>query len=265
MRNLIFVARGLAIAAVAAVLLSGCGGGSSGGSGGSTSSVSAQGVYFGSYTVSGVQGKVSVFGAILANGYAYFGDSQGALYVLPSGIKSGSFGGALKAYAPIGQVFANGQNIVTFSLSGNAAASGGDVTSISGAFSGAGESGTFNIGYQNVSQNTVSLSALVGTWQGYYWGSGSTSISLTVNSDGTFSGNDGLGCSITGRVSVVAGSDLVKANATSSGNSNCVGAVTGLGFVDNSDLGGFFGNANGTYLYFGASNPNAGFVAELYK
>ncbi len=255
------------IAILLAASLAACGGGSgdSNSGGGTAQAIAAQGVYFGSYTIKGTSTPVSVVGAIVKNGYAYFGDGAGALYVLPSGIKSGSFSGKLTAYAPIGEVFPNGQKITTFKLSGKAVDDGSMVTTVQGNFSGADESGSFNLSWQSVSGDSPSLDSLAGIWQGYYWGSGSTSVVLTVNADGSFSGSDGYGCTITGHISLVSGSDLVKTAATSSRNSTCVGKVSGLGFADTEDLSGLFGGASGTYLYVGLSNSNYGFVAELFK
>lgn len=245
------------------VLLAGCGG-SSGGST-STPAIVAAGVYYGSYTMNGGSSPISVYGAIMPNGYSYYGDSQGALYVLPSKIKTGSFSGNLIGYAPVGEVFPNGQTKTTFSVSGSAQDNGSEVTEISGSFSGSGESGDFGVNYQSFSKATLSMTSLAGSYSGYYWGSGSTSIALTLNSNGTFTANDGYGCTISGQLSIVPDYDLVQMQATSTGNSTCVGNVSGLGFVTNTDLSGLFGGASGTYVYVGASNPNVGFVAEFRK
>ncbi|HYW93077.1 MAG TPA: hypothetical protein VFA95_11580 [Gammaproteobacteria bacterium] len=250
--------------------LAGCGGGGGSSSGGASSTpttktIAAEGVYSGSYTMSGTSQPISVYGAILPNGYAYFGDSQGALYVLPNGIKTGSFSGTLTAYAPIGEVFANGQSQTSFSLNGKAQDNGSVVTDVSGSFSGAGESGNFTLNRQGISSNATSLPKLAGSYSGYYWGSGSAAIALTVASDGTVTGNDAYGCTITGKMSVVSGEDLVKIQADSTGSPSCVGSVSGLGFVASNDISGLFGGASGTYIYVGASNSTVGFVAELHK
>lgn len=258
------VGRLFTIVLVSATLLTACGGGgSSSSSSSTTATIPAAGVYQGTYTQTGMT-PVSVIGAIKANSYGYFTDTSGALYVLPSGIKSGSFSGTITAYAPIGQTFSNGQTKASFSVSGTASDDGTNVTSISGSFSNSFESGTFTLSYVSGSRTTLSLSSLAGSYYGYYWGSGSSSLSLTLNADGTFSGSDGYGCTFSGKVAIVSGYDLLTVTDTSTGN-GCVGTLTGLAFVSTSDLSGLFGGATGTYVYIGVSNASYGFIAQIYK
>ena len=255
-KNLI---RALAIALVGASLLSGC-------KYFNITSTTAQGVYFGFYTANDGSNPVVIYGAILANNYAYFGAVNGNLYILPSKIDNGSFTDNATGWPPYGQTFSSSQIQRNFSLSGQANASGGVVTDITGILSGDTGGGSFTLTHNNLSTPEPSLSKLAGIYQGYYWGSNSIAISLTLDSNGSFSFNDGYGCSGNGTLSVVSGYNLLQVSATSTGNSSvCAGSVNGLGFTDNEDLNDLFNNASGTYIYLGASNSTSGFVAELYK
>jgi hypothetical protein len=250
--------RALAIALVGASLLGGCKF--------FNTTTTAEGVYFGFYTVSSGSSSLPIYGAILPHQYAYFGDSDGDLYVLPNNIENGTLTGNVTAFPPFGQNFSNGQSKRSFSLSGQASASNGVVTDIAGILTGTIGGGSFTLTHQNLSTPAPSLANLAGTYQGYYWSNGaSTAISLTLNGDGSFSFNDGFSCTGNGTLSVTSGYNLLQVNATSTGNSVCAGTVNGLGFTAAKDLGNLFSNVSGTYLYLGASNADTGFVAELFK
>lgn len=224
----------------------------------------AEGVYFGFYTPNDGSKPLPVYGAILPKKHAYFGDSDGDLYILPDDITNGDFTDTVTAYPPFDQTFSNGDTQRSFNLSGHANASNDTVTDITGILSGDTGGGSFTLNHKDISKPPPSLVNLAGTYQGYYWGPG-TAISLTLNTDGSFTVNDAYGCSGNGTLSVNSDYNLLQLSATLSGNSVCAGTVNGLGFTDTADLGDLFNNKSGTYIYLGASNANTGFVAELYK
>lgn len=224
----------------------------------------AEGVYFGYYTPGDGSAPVAIYGAIWPGQYAYFGNADGALYVLPDTIKDQAFTGTVPAYAPLGQTFKDGRTRHSYSLSGQASASNDTVDNIIGTLSGDTGAGSFSLTYKNLSTNTTSLATLAGTYQGYYWGS-STAISLTLSANGGFTYTDGFGCTASGSLSMSSDYNLMQANATVTGNSVCPGTVNGLGFTDTKDLANLFQNASGTYIYLGLSNQTDGVVAELYK
>ncbi len=226
----------------------------------------AQGVYFGYYTANDGSSPVAIYGAVQGNGYAYFGAVNGNLYVLPSKIDNGSFTDNATGLPPYGQTFSNGQLVRNFNLAGQANDSNSVITDITGILSGDNGGGSFTLTHQDISTTEPSLSKLAGTYQGYYWGSNSIAISFTLNSDGSFTFNDGYGCSGQGTLSVVPGYDLMTLGLTSSGSSPvCAGGVNGIAFAETKDLNNLFNNGSGVYIYLGASNSNTGFVAELYK
>jgi hypothetical protein len=246
-----------------AALLGGCGGG---GSGGKTAKPVAEGVYFGLFTTDGNSKPTPVFGAISPGGYAYFGDIHGTQYVLPSKIEKGGFAGKVTAWAPFGHNFDDGRKSRDYLLAGHAQANDDRmVTQINGVLSGDVDGGTFKLKQQGLSKPAPDLADLAGTYQGYYWESGHVAVSVTLAADGSFDFSDGYGCTGSGKFTLVSGYNLLPVTLDSSGNSTCAGKVSGLGFTGTKDLGDFFQNAGGTYIYFGASNANTGFIALLYK
>src|SRR6185312_14164875 len=98
-------------------------------------------------------------------------------------------------YAPPGLTFPNSSTTAQFSLTGSAGSSG---TPITGSFSASGETGTFSLAALSILK--PSTADLAGSYSGFYIGSGLASLNLTVASDGTVSGSDNTGCSISGTV-----------------------------------------------------------------
>lgn len=233
----------------------------------SNTTTQAEGVYFGFYTADNGSQPVAIYGAILPGQYAYFGAVDGDLYVLPNNIETGNLSGIVTVFPPLGASFSNGDSQRSFDLSGLANASNNIVTDMSGRLNGGTGAGSFSLTRQNLSTPSPSLSSLAGTYQGYYWASGSeTAISLTLDANGNFSFNDTLGCAGNGTLSVTSDyHNLLQISAKSTGSPVCPGTVSGLAFTDTEDLHNLFSGASGTYLYFGASNSNTGLVAELYR
>lgn len=242
-----------------ALFLCGCGSGGGGGSITLSPPKPVQGIYFGQYTIAGAASPVNVYGAIKSGGTAYFADSYGNLYVLPTITNTGDFSGSMTAYAPLGQTFPNGQSVTTFQVNGNTSSDG---VFVSGSFSQPGESGTFQLNYEPLTVSRITVPS--GNYQGFYWGNGgNTAISLTLNVNDTFSGTDGFGCNISGVITPIQGTNLYTVSADSTGQPVCAGKVTGLGFAGTDDLTGQFGGVNGVYFYMGTSNAIAGFAAEF--
>jgi len=248
-------------------LLSACGGGTGdyavGGGGGSGGGATAavQGVWIGSYSINGTSGSTPVIAVIAEGGYAFFYDEFGNVYVLPKLTGSTTLKGTLSAYAAFGGTFPDGHTAESFSLSGTASD-----TSITGTFSGNGETGSFALTSLATQSTGVSgLADLAGNAGGFYFGSGTAAVALTIQASDVFAGTDANGCNLVGTFAKVQANPLLVAvTVKSSGSSGaCAGSMTGLGFVTDSDLGNLFGGAAGNYLYVGVSNSNAAFAAEL--
>ena len=246
---------------LAAALLVGCNGSNS--SSGSTSSSTGndpvtfliQGTWNGSYSISGGPANVAVTSVIAQSGYGFFYDSSGYVYVLPT-LNGGPFmSGTLTAYAPAGTTFTNGQTTEQFTVTGTVSN-----MNISGSFTGNGETGSFTLTRYTPFSGTPSIVA--GQWQGYYAGTNAAAVDITMNANGSFSGSDANGCTITGTLTQIQSSNLFQVSADSSG-AGCAGQLSGLAFESSSDYFNLFGGAAGTYYYVGASNASDAFVAEF--
>lgn len=92
-----------------------------------------------------------------------------------------------------------------------------------------------------------------------------TDVVVTLNATGELTGNDGLGCNISGTLSEEGNLDLYDVNLNIAGTSSCHGALSGAGFFDTKDWTGQFSGATGTYLYLLGSNGDFshGFAMEL--
>ncbi len=242
-----------------AVALTACGGGGSYSNSNSNGPITAdvQGTWSGTYSINGESSNVPVIGAIAQDGYGFFYDGNGFMYVLPSLSGSTTLSGTLTGYAPPGATFPNGQKQLQFSVSGTVSS-----TAITGMFTGDGETGSFSLAPFTPFSGSPSIVA--GQWQGYYAGSAGSSyaVDVTMNANGSFSGNDAFGCTITGNISQVMGANLFTITATSAGV-GCAGNLTGLGFESSTDSFHLFNGAAGTYFYAGLSNASSAFVSEF--
>ena len=242
-------------------LLCSCGGGSGGSGNSAPTTANVQGEWSGSYSISGVASSTPITAVIESGGFGFFLDSSGVIYVLPVLNGSTTVTGTITAYAPLGYTFTDGHTQDQFNLTGTASD-----TSITGTFGGNGETGTFTLSKYTPFSGTPSI--ISGSYQGFYIGSGEAAVDITMNSNGTFSGNDGNGCTIAGTASLVGSANLIAVAVDSTGTSTtpgivCAGTLTGLGFESSTDAFGLFGGAAGTYYYFGVSNANSAFVAEF--
>lgn len=245
-------------------LLVACGGGSgniglAGNGSGGSSSADVEGLWTGTFSISGSPSSSVIYAAIVDNGFAFFYDQNGIIYVLPTFSGSNTLSGNITALAPAGIVFSNGKSQESFAVTGTVSGS-----SIKGSFSGNGETGTFTLTPYAPFPSTPSIVA--GAWDGFYVGTGSsTFVRLNVQSSGAFVGNDANGCNLTGTLTQVQSGtgtpeDLFTATVDSAG---CLGNLNGLAFESRTDASGLFGHTTGTYYYIIATSATSGFVAEL--
>ena len=246
-----------------ASILVACGGGSSSGNaigtppsgGGGSGTAQVQGLWSGSLTVTGSP-SAAIYAAIVQGGFAFFFGVDGTLYVLSPLDGSSSQTGTLTAFAAPGLALPDGKTQDTFAVTDTVSS-----TSIQGQFSGNGETGTFALTLATPLNETPSIVA--GNWQGFYLGTGSPAVTITVQSGGVFTGNDADGCSLNGTITQLqSGQDIFSVTVDQTG-STCLGQLKGLAFESDTDLGGLFGGTTGIYYYVGVSNAAGGFVAEL--
>lgn len=241
--------------------LSACGGG------GSSSSANVAGPWSGFYSLgSGSTFANATIGAFSSAGNGYFADNNGNVYVLSNWSGASPYTATLTALAPVGQTFTGGQTTITFAVTGTYLPSGPGINMLGnfnendnqGALG-----GSFNLTTDNPYSGTTALAGLQGQWSGYYVGTAGTSITLDSGAAGTFAGNDGYGCILTGSMSQDAANvDLYDVSFQSNGQ-GCPGAMSGLAYESSSDVTGVFGGASGTYLYLAVYDTLAAYVMEL--
>lgn len=251
------------------LLLAACGGGSSSSPSAPATSVvvavPTPGPWSGTYTL-GSAAAVSAQGAIAENGFGYFADTGGNVFIFGGLPKASPFTSVVTAYAAPGQTFANGQSVVGFFATGSySSGSSGislqaDITENDG---NGNLAGSLTFASATPFSGSSSVAGLQGSWSGFYLGKAGTSLSLTIAANGTLSGNDGYGCSLSGSlVQVAPGLNLYYVNFASSG-SGCAGVLGGLAYQSTTDVSGAFGNAQGTYLYMGVFGSRTAYYGEL--
>jgi len=257
-------------------LIAGCGSSSS--SSASNTTVILQvvpGPWSGTYNLNG-SSNIPVTGAVATSGFGYFADNRGNVFLVENVPQNSPFTGTAIGTAPPGQAFPDGSSVDTFIINGNytstatathmqATLTGIDPNNFTsyGGYATTGVTGNFTLSTNVPYAQTPSIAGLQGQWNGYYIGTTSTSVDFTINTDGTFSGNDGNGCSISGSlVQQDPGTNLFFVNYLTSGT-GCPGIMNGLAYESSKDVSGAFGGAAGTYLYMGIFSPNVAYTAEL--
>ena len=205
----------LLLAGVAA----GCGGGDDddGGFGGGAD---ASGIWIGTVDVDGGPQNVTAMLIVRPNGALYMDTEIGLL--VGSGQTSGNaFSGSTDGYS-YNLGFPDGAD---FSLNGTVAA--GD--SLTGAFSGAGQSGTFEFDFNTaLSALPAALPTVAGTYDAELAiRDDVTPVTVTIESDGDLTGSGG-GCTLTGKVEVLDSTrNIYSWNATLAGcEAQTIGPIT---------------------------------------
>ena len=252
------------------VLNAGCGGGSSSSSSNTSVILSVvPGPWTGTYSLNGGS-QISVEGTVAAGGFGYFADTQGNVFLAENVPEQSPFSTTVVGTAAPGQTFADGNNVDTFIANGTYTSTA-TATSMQSTLTGVdpttgattGLNGNFTLNSYVPFTGTPSVAGLQGQLTGYYIGKSSTSVDFTVNADGTFSGNDGYGCSISGSfVQQDPATNVFFVNYLASGT-GCPGVMNGLAYESSKDVSGDFGGAAGTYLYMGLFGPNVAYLAEL--
>ena len=208
------------VALVAAALgLVACGGG---GGGGSDTSVSANGLWEGTFTETGV-GTYAVSGLLYNGRIIAISESAGAIYDGSYTMNGGSISGNVKAY----QI--NGGQYATATLSGSVT----EQSTISVTFSTSyGSTGSMSLSFNSIYNRPSSLSAVAGSW-GYT--SGTYNLTLTAQNDGSFFGQDSDGCVISGNIGILdASHNLYSTNVSVASCGVLNGTYTGFsGLLDN--------------------------------
>jgi hypothetical protein len=257
------------------LLNAGCGSSSSSSSNTTVILQVVPGPWKGTYNINGGS-NIPVTGTVASGGFGYFADNDGNVFLVENVPNQSPFTSIAIGTAPRGQTFPDGNSVETFSVNGNydstatathmtASLTGIDPSSYIAyvGYATTGVNGNFTLDSTVPFTGTPSLADLQGQWNGYYTGKASTSVNITINSDATFSGNDGYGCSISGNlVQQDPGTNTFFVNYIASG-SGCPGHMNGLAYESTTDVSGDFGGATGTYFYMGIFSPNVAYSVEL--
>jgi len=185
---------------VIGLLFLNCGGNGGGGSSSTTSppaTQSAAGIWNGTVYSNQAHTSYSVVGIIAENNQARFISSVGSQF---SGIESTSgntFTSQATAYAPLGSHFPDGSQIGTVNISGTV----NSKVSITGTFSGVGDTGTLSLTYDSLYQRPSSFSLPSGTWTvsdshlGY--------VTASINGSGQISASTNTGCTLSGNITLI--------------------------------------------------------------
>ena len=169
----------------------------------------------------------TIVGIIDENAQAVFIDRTNfAIYRFSTLAVSGdNFTASFHAFAGAGNVFPNGQQTDTGTVTGTIA----QHSSISGSASIGGATGSapFNASYQKaLYEMPASYATIAGTYSySLNTSQGTDNATFTVTSDGKFSGSDNFGCTFSGVLNVP--SSTYNAYEVG-GSSNCSGTMTGF-------------------------------------
>ena len=208
---------------------------------------SISGIWTGTATSSAFGLSSDLIGIISESNEVFFITSQASQEHGTLSVSGSHVSGSLIAFAPIGQVFPDGSSAATISVTGTVHTK----STLSGSFSGGGDTGTFSLTYNPLYDRSSSFSLVTGTWLT------SDGIIISVNQSGQFNGSDPSGCLLNGQISIINSSfNAYRVNVTVSNCGIVDGDYDGLAtLVDNLA-------ANDT-LDVGVSNASISIVAEF--
>ncbi len=158
---------------------------------------SASGIWSGTFNSNVIYKSYNILGVITETGEGRFLSDEGMQFMGNVSVNGYALTSTVTAFAPLGYVFIDGSNYGTIKLNGTVKTR----DSLSGTYSGVGDSGTFTLTYKAIYERGSSLSLLSGEWanndpSGY-------SHNITVGPDGKFSGKNSYGCKFSGSVKIL--------------------------------------------------------------
>lgn len=174
---------------VVIVGLTSCGGGGDGGGDESSASVSANGFWEGSFTEDG-EGTFHVEGLLYNGRIIAVSESAGVVYDGSYTLSGNNLSGNLTVYRISGSV------IGTATISGTVT----EKSSISASFStSVGSKGTISLSFNSLYNRDSSLSLIAGFWDSTI----GAALTIVIENDGTFFGQDSDGCVLSGEISIL--------------------------------------------------------------
>jgi hypothetical protein len=226
---------------------------------------SAAGIWGGTF-ISPSYGVSGVIGMVGGNNQGRFITASGAQYVsdAPCTITGSNYSCAVSAFAPGSLVFPNGQPFGSVTLTGTVLTR----TSISGSYSGVGDSGTISVTYDPIYERGSSLAKAAGTWYASLSSVGFP-VGVTINGAGALTGsiyyNGNPVCQLSGLVTAPAPSaNIYGVSVTVSGcpppYTNYNGAYSGQAIIV--DFGG--GTDNTCVMGVSRTSPTPASVAAQF-
>lgn len=244
----------------ALLLTCGGGGGGTAGSGNGGGSVpppaneSASGIWNGSFHSDVTNRSDNVSGVVTENNeMRFFSTTWGGQYEGNGTVSGNSVATEAPAFAPWDYVFVDGSQVGRANLTGSVKSK----ESISGTYSGMGDSGTFYVTYEPIYERPSSLSLLDGNWR--HSSSQLGIVSLTISANGNITGYSSSGCTYSGNLRLVNSSYnayQVSINISSCGTLN--GNYNGHAILNDTTT------KNDTFIA-GVSNSSIAFAAYFIR
>lgn len=211
-----------------------CGGG--GGGGETTTNVSANGLWNGTFTESGV-GTFDISGLLYNGRIIAISESAGAIYDGSYTVSGSSISGTVTAY----QI--NGGPFATVTLSGTVTEQGSISSSFNTSY---GTSGTISLSFDSIYNRPSSLSLVAGNWN---YTRGDYSLTITVQSNGTYSGQDSEGCVVSGSIGLLdTAHNLYNINTSIASCEDVTGSYTGFASLLDNDNTFVVAVSNSNYM-----------------
>lgn len=243
------------VGGIAACAIPGCGGGGSGGGGQSAVGQRLGGFWTGSLTVDGVPGQQEFVGISTDDGrFRFISTDTGSQFVGAVRAVGESVVGTGKGYAPTGFTWRDGSTVTNVSMSGTIR----ERAMFTGSWSsGTGESGRFSFVYDPDYEKNSSLSLIAGVWT-VYDDYSNPFATFTIEPDGRFTGQNAVGCTSMGQISIVDTRFNVYDIRSTISSCAIAGDYTGLGAL------GKVANPNDAFL-FSVSNDQHALLLGLQK
>jgi len=238
------------------VSMAACGGGSSGGGGGVVPGDQALGgLWSGTLTIAGQPGTQTLVGVSTEDGrFRLFSVDTEAQFVGTAQVVRTSVSGSGDAFAPPGFTWLDGSTVTTVTMTGTLQ----QRNSLVGDWkAGTGESGTFDLDYDADYETDSSLALLTGVWT-VYDDNLNPFATFTIDADGKFSGQNAVGCTSLGRISIIDARFNVYDITSTISNCAIAGDYAGLGVL------GQIVNPNDAFL-FSVSNDMRALLLGLER
>jgi hypothetical protein len=230
------------IVAIALVLLAACGGGGSGGGGGGSAPADQAlgGLWYGTLSIDGLAGTQSFVGMSTDDGrFRFISADTGGQFVGTVQVDGTTVSGSGKGFAPDGTTWRDGSTVTTATMTGTLRQRSSFVGSWS---TGTGESGTFSFSYDADYEKDSSLALLEGVWI-VYDDNLNPYATFTIDPDGGFSGQNIVGCTSMGQISIIDPRSNIYEITSTISNCAIAGEYTGLGVL------GSIVNSNDAFLF----------------